>query len=341
MKFSFLFLVALATGFAVAQTSQAQTCEPTPERHAHALHGEVMGKHTYLTSVGDKIFWLESSKYGWDMRLRDKDKMDLSQITPPFNGPNPREIYGWHFRNAANTGKNTGDVNAPQHLRLFQFSPSLSGTGGFRPSTGLVELDPNAGRGVFTIRDFGLTDLEPGQKARMNYLKFHVCLTWPKTEEDIIEEANAQSPLFLDEEKETMYGCGLDHKKYELSAWIMPRMIGGDMDGDDAHDDIAPIIRKSDGKRGIAICRAGTWLSVMGYGEHAKKQLKSFEDQPVFEGYYSLAQYLNKMEAWEMRQDANTGNDLLILSQIEKSEVTIEWDGDKFIRYLAWHLVEP
>ncbi len=340
MKHLPIALVSLL-GFALAQPAFTQTCEPSPTRHAHALHGEVMGKHNYLASVNDKIFWLESSQYGWDMRLRDKDKMDLSQITPPFHGPNPREIYGWHFRNADNTGKNTGDVNAPQLLRLFQFDPALSGTGGFRPSTGVVEPDPNQGRGALTIRDFGLTDLEPGQKARMNYLKFHVCLTWPKTEEEMTEEANAKSPVFLDAEKETMYGCGLDSKKYELSAWILPRWIGGDMDGDDAHDDIAPIIRKSDGKKGIAVCRAGSWLSVIGYGEGAKKQLKPVGDQPGFEGYYSLAQYLNKMGAWEMREDANTGNDLLILSQIEKSEVSIEWHDDKFTSYLGWHLVEP
>jgi len=177
-----------------------------------------MGEHDYLASVADKwIFLLEASRFGWDMRLRDKNKMDLSQITAPFRGSNSREIYGWHFRNAANTGKNTGDVNAPQHLRLFQFSPALSGTGGYRPprpepQPSISEPDPNQGRGLLTIRDFGLTDLEPGQQARMNYLKFHVCLTWPKTEEEIVEETNAKSPIFLDEEKEIMYGCGLDSK---------------------------------------------------------------------------------------------------------------------------------
>lgn len=47
------------------------------------------------------------------------------------------------------------------------------------------------------------------------------------------------------------------------------------MDGDNAHDDIAPIICMSNGQKGIAICRVGTWLSLIGYDPEARTPLKA------------------------------------------------------------------
>lgn len=334
-KLMLVFVLLVAS----LQSALAQTCNSSAMRHAQRISGEISGKHTFAAPVaGQWIFKLEPSQFGWDLRLRDPDGMDISQITPPFRmAPNPRELYGWHFRNADNSAKNTGDVNAPQHLRLFQFSPSLSGTGGFRPPSTttdptLLDPDPDSGRGALTITDMGLADLEPGQKARMNYLKFEVCLTWPKSEEQIIEETNANSPVFLDEEKESMYGCGLNGQQYELAAWMLPRWTGGDLDDDDAIDDVAPIIRKVDGRRGIAICRAGTRVSVVGLDEAAQ--------QPLEPGYYSLADYLDLAEYWEMRT-SDAGADMLVLGQIEKSEVGISWNVDHFSHRLLFHLVEP
>ena len=332
-------LLGAALLVADIQIATAQTCAPTSVRDAQRISGEVSGKHTFVAPVAKQ--WnlsLEPSQFGWDIRLRDSAGMDLSQITPPFQfAPNPRELYGWHFRNAANSDKNTGDINAPQHLRLFQFSPALSGTGGFRPPPAVTDSthtnpDPDAGRGALMIIDMGLADLEPGQKARMNYLKFEACLTWPKSEEQMIEEANAKSPVFLDAEQESMYGCGLDWQQYELTAWILPRWTGGDLDGDDAIDEAAPIVRKADGRRGIAICRAGVWVSILGLDDEAQEPLKP--------GYYSLADYLNKVEFWEMRK-SEAGTDMLVLGQSEKSEVGIYWSADHFKHRLLFHLVEP
>jgi len=337
------FLLLILLGMGLVYAAPAQTCEPTPLRHAREIQGEIAGKNSFTARVDDAwIFSLEPADYGWDVRLRDAQQMDLTQITPPFRmAPNPREIYGWHFRNAANTRGNTGDVNAPQQLRLFEFSRALSGTGGFRPPRDAPEPeDPNHGRGALTMLDMGLADLEPGQKARMNYLKFHVCLTWPKTPEETIAAQNAQSPVFLDEERESMYGCGLDPKKYELSAWILPRWTGGDLDGDDAIDEIAPIIRKLDGRKGIAICRAGTWLSVVGYGEVAQTPLQTREGEPRTETYFSLAQYLQRVEYWKMDKD-DEGSDRLILGRLEKAELAIFWNGQAFVHELLWVFVEP
>lgn len=339
MKMLAEFLVGTVVLVATLQTAIAQTCESSSTRHSQHISGEISGKHTFAAPVAEEwIFKLEPSQFGWELRLRDADGMDLSQITPPFGmGPNPRQLHGWHFRNAANSATNTGEINAPQRLRLFRFSAALSGTGGFRPPSTVtdpthLDPDPDSGRGVLTIMDMGLADLEPGQKARMNYLKFDVCLTWPKSVEQIIEEVNAKSPVFPDEEKESMYGCGLDWQQYELSAWILPRWTGGDLDGDEAIDEIAPIVRKADGHRGIAICRAGTWVSVLGLDDEARQPLKA--------EYYSLADYLNKVEFWEVRKN-DAGVDMLVLGQFEKSEVGIFWNAGHFSHRLLFHLVEP
>ncbi len=333
-----LLLMLLASGSATAASTA--TCEATPKRHAKQIHGAVAGERRFSQTVGGKWqFVLEPAPFGWNIRLRDKDGMDLSQITQPFRMvPNPRQIYGWHFRNAANTGKNSGDVNAPQRLRLFQFSPSLTGTGGFRPpraTPGPEQLDSNNGRGALTILDMGLADLEPGNKARINYLKFQLCLTWPKTEEEIIEQRNAKSPLFLDEERERMFGCGLDPNKYQLSAWLLPRWHSGDLDNDGTIDEIAPILRKSDQRKGIAICRAGSGLSLIGYDQQAQIPLQTQQGEPVNERYFSLAQYLDRSEYWNI-DSGKKGKDRLILGRFEKAEVAIFWDGQQFVHQLLW-----
>lgn len=335
MKYLFAISIGLILQF--NQYAFAQSCQATPERHATSISGEISGNRMFEEPVTDN--WniqLLPSQFGWDLRLFDKDGLDLSQITPPFRqAPNPREIYGWHFRNLDNTTTNTGDVNAPQHTRLFAFSPSLTGTGGFKPSNSnspINSQNTDGGRGVLHILDMGLSDLEKGQKARMSYLKFDICLTWPKTDEEINDQANAINPNYSDEEKEIFHGCGLDGDIYDLSAWVLPRMISGDLDGDNTHDFVAPIIRKSDARKAMAICRAGTWLSLIGITPNAEIPLKS--------GYYTLAQYLDKTEFWELRTNANH-TDTLIIGQTEKSKVVVRWDGNKFIAELLSHMVEP
>lgn len=182
------------------------SCAATARRHAVRIGGEeefddgaeVYGTHLYAREVGPGwVFMLQPQVHGWSIRLYDRhrsdqadaDAVDLSQITPPFRvGVNHRDIAGWHFRNAANTGPNLGDVNAPQQRRLFVFSPELAGTGGFKPSgngAALQEaLSTADGRGWLHILDYGLSDLEPGQKARMTYLRFETCLSWPRSEEE-------------------------------------------------------------------------------------------------------------------------------------------------------------
>ena len=168
-------LLVMPGGFALAQS-----CQPGEGREARRIAGEISGAHIYSEKFGPGwYFELTPSPHGWVIRILDEAGLDLAQLTPPLHGPNSREVYGWHFRNAANTGANEGDVNAPQKLRLFGFDPRLSGTAGVKPAPDADGVADQPGRGGFTIVDFGLADLAPGEKARMVYLKFDACLNWP------------------------------------------------------------------------------------------------------------------------------------------------------------------
>jgi hypothetical protein len=70
-------------------------------------------------------------------------------------------------------------VNAPQHVRAFVISPTLAGTGGYRPSADtdeprLIEPGPDDGIGWLRVVDFGLAGLEPGRRARERGFMFWV-----------------------------------------------------------------------------------------------------------------------------------------------------------------------
>ncbi len=208
-----LAFLAAATGAAMAQAPMP-ACDSTAERTAFRFSGEISGQHAYSEILPTGwLFMLEPAQYGWDIRVYsnlpgDAPGIDMAAITPPFHAPNAREIYGWHFRNADNTGPNMGDVNAPQALRLFAFSPALIGTGGFRPpDTDLAsEPNPDDGRGWLIVADYGLADLEPGQQARMVYLRFEACLTWPAA----YDPPPPEPVGFVPEDIERIRACGLD-----------------------------------------------------------------------------------------------------------------------------------
>ncbi|MCB0719203.1 MAG: hypothetical protein KDD65_12205 [Bacteroidetes bacterium] len=320
-------LLLAASTVASVRLTTAQSCEPTSTRHAFATQGEVAGEHEFGTVVNDRwTFLLDRNSFGWSIRMYDSTGVDLTAITPPFHfGVNHRDIEGWHFRNQNNTGPNDGSVNAPQTMRLFVFSPALEGTGGFRPpDDDVIAFDGTEGRGSLTIHDMGLADLEQGQRARLNYLRFSACLTWPKSADAIAAEEAYNDLDYIDEEKEIMFGCGL-RMDYELSAWMKPRWLQGDFDGDDAIDDVAQIRRKSDGRRGIAICRAGTWATVFGMdGEMA-------DDLPengfgAFEAWsLTTADRLANNELLDLEGVRQASGDILKLDRIEKSMHAVYW----------------
>ncbi|MAK60264.1 MAG: hypothetical protein CMK09_04740 [Ponticaulis sp.] len=314
----FLALVLLCS----IPTAWAQNCQESPETHAVKIKGmessgqlnaniapEIYGNHNFSQELDNGwVFSLSAAKWGWRIAVYD-DETDLTAGTPPLRGPNPREIYGWHFRNADNTGPNTGEVNAPQHMRAFVLSSRAAGT-----SPG-----PGDGIGWLKIEDFGLSDLEPGEQARMSYLKFNACLSWPKTEAD-----KASERLDFSEVDQEIFGsCGLDLAKYRLEAAIRPRELGGDLDGDDAIDQAAQIVRKSDGAKGLALCRAGTWTEEIGFGDGPASGI------------------VPSLEAWHWVSDPSdlplslggvtlpeADGDILVLERVEKQAVAVYWkDG--------------
>ncbi len=260
--------------------------------------------------------------------LRAMPRTSTCPLSPrPTHASNPREIYGWHFRSADNTTPNYGDVNAPQELRLFNFSPALIGTGGFRPPEGelLQEPDPNDGRGFVRIVDYGLADLEPGETARMVYLNFTACLTWPA-------EFDPPPPEPIDfepEDIERIRACGLDASLAPLN-YLQPPLFEIDVDGDGAWDFAMPIERIADGKRGIAICRAGTWLDVIGIeGDMGE----------LTPAYFENIDWWNANPAGPIGQGAGgepppvAAGDTITIGKEDSSSVLIYFDGEAFRSY--------
>jgi len=109
-------------------------------------------------------------------------------------------------------------------------------------------------------------------------------------------------------------------------------LLDGDLDGNDTIDVAVPVIRRADEHKGIALCHAGTRLSLFGYN--------AMPEEPLKPGYFNLAQYLNKVEFWEMRRN-KAGYDELILGQTEKSEVMLSREEADPAHRLLWHFSEP
>jgi len=172
-------VLAMLSGRSQAVRGQ-DPCAADPSYEIMTFAGEIGAGENFTKSfAGDLTFKLQPTADGWTIEVRTADGVDLSQITPPLRliDTNPRNIAGWHFRNAANTGRNEGDVNAPQHRRAFVFGPAAPGPAATEP-----------GRGVVVIDDFGLGDLLPGKRARMVYLKFSGCLAWRKASAPVTAE---------------------------------------------------------------------------------------------------------------------------------------------------------
>lgn len=122
---------------------------------------------------------------GWLLSVSSKGREDedLSRLTPPWHFvPNPREIEGWHFRNADNTAPNEGSVNAPQELREFTFSPEVGRSIEYNGSaTAPEDVDRvrSFGRGWLFLEQYTLSPPRRGQRAAFESLKFRACLTTP------------------------------------------------------------------------------------------------------------------------------------------------------------------
>lgn len=171
---------------AQARAATAPACDAGPVRRSERFRGEVRrgDRFSQVTGAG-WVVRLEPIEYGWALHVSTSDRPaeDLSRLTPPWHFlPNPREIEGWHFRNADNTGPNDGSVNAPGSQREFIFSPAI-GRGIDYAGSGTEAADVDRvrsfGRGWLFIESFGLTAPRAGERAALEALTFVVCLTWP------------------------------------------------------------------------------------------------------------------------------------------------------------------
>jgi len=159
-------------------------------RDSIAFEGEVRGGDSFARGFGPRlVFQLEPEPHGWRIMVREEERAeDLSRLTPPLHFvPNPREIAGWHFRNADNTGPNEAgeqNVNAPGEVRDFVFSPEVGRTiAGPQAAASITPEDVESvarfGRGTLTILDYRLNNLRPDTQAGMEWMRFRVVLSWP------------------------------------------------------------------------------------------------------------------------------------------------------------------
>ena len=136
----------------------------------YKFRGKVLRGRTFSRKFGGFVFTLVPGAEGnWHIQVSQGRHRGLELITGPQHFiPNPTDIEGWHFRNTANTGPNTGDLNAPDETRHFLFSPHWP-----RCPDSNLETD---GQGKLEITDMKLENLEPGQKATMTMMQFRVTL---------------------------------------------------------------------------------------------------------------------------------------------------------------------
>lgn len=353
-----IFLLGLLVALGCAP-ALAQTCAPTDQLHAVPVTAPDGGTSIELAGNAGFAFRLDNgwtfelvrAPAGWSIRLFDRaadgTMSDLTSLTPPHGGaPNPRDVFGWHFRNAANTGPNEGDVNAPQHLRGFVISPGLAGTGAYMPSTDpdeprLMEPGPDDGIGWLRVEDMGLSNLVEGEQAVMNYLRFSACLSWPKSEAEQMAEADQASLDFNALDRGLFTGCGLDFDSYDLDAQWLPRRLTVDIDGNGISDVVAQVVRLSDGARGLALCRNAEAVHIFGFDTgDAGSDLRS--------------NYVAQTEAWQWiapQADAPrhlTGFELpesvgglLILERVEKEAVALYWRNGGLQSRQLYRYVEP
>ena len=162
--------------------------------------GEVLRGETFEKEISSNlVFRLVPRPQGWDIQIGNKTNPDLdfSRITLPLRGINSRQLNGWHFRNADNTGINDGSVNAPQEIREFEFVVGQEDYDiAFDALTKLSwpydytdeEVDEASeqiygglkrGTGILTVTDMELGNLEPNEQAWFERVKFDVELILP------------------------------------------------------------------------------------------------------------------------------------------------------------------
>ena len=124
---------------------------------------------------------------GWRIGMYGEDSTQnlVGIATPPYHGVNESVIEAWHFRNADNSGPNTGDVNAPQKERGFYFLENARDYPAYAEaidralhtladsSDTVLDRTP-VGEGLLVIRKMELGGLGPGVTPFFESIRFDV-----------------------------------------------------------------------------------------------------------------------------------------------------------------------
>jgi hypothetical protein len=174
-------IVVAAAGLAAPSP---RACDPPDGYTSHVVTGSVRAGVPFQAPFGERFaFVLAPIDNGWSIEVRERGRDEnLARLTPPWHFvPNPRDIEGWHFRNADNTAANDGSVNAPAELREFYFSPevgrSLDYLGSATPPE-TIDSVMAFGRGQLTVQEHELTPPGVGERASFRAMSFQVCLVW-------------------------------------------------------------------------------------------------------------------------------------------------------------------
>jgi hypothetical protein len=95
------------------------------ERTKIKIEGKLLAGKGLKEKIGKSlILKLTPADEGWDLDVCDSHKhcQFVPVANPPYRfGAKVFEIYGWHFRNAENSGSNNGSTNAPGLIRDVSF----------------------------------------------------------------------------------------------------------------------------------------------------------------------------------------------------------------------------
>ncbi len=95
------------------------------------------------------------------------------------------------------------------------------------------------------------------------------CASIARTGDQDTEEFGRPEPTspfaLAPETREIIAACGLDLRRYTPVAGPGGETIGDDFDGDGSLDFAVRIERREDLQIGVAVCRAGTWLNLLGF----------------------------------------------------------------------------
>ncbi|MDF1856016.1 hypothetical protein [Pseudooceanicola sp.] len=245
-------LTAVLLALGLAGPALAEDCTAGAGRLAFAATDTALsaGQRTALDVPGGWTLTFDPVASGWDVQLRDWNGLDLSAGGVPRFGIDPRALHGWHFRNAANSGPNTGDVNAPQVLRQFLFDPRLAGTAGLKPSGGAAPApDPEQGRARIEITEMALTPVGQGARAGFLSARVDICLNWP--------DPSRADPLAA------LVACGLDLARWSPAATLDPPGLVGGFGTGPAADAALIVTGRATGQIALALCLDGSDLRLV------------------------------------------------------------------------------